>query len=205
VRSVEKSKDKEMDKLITLAQDFPFSESDLIKLSGGQASVNIVEYSELKKYKDLDHPDLLDGGNKSLIILYQLKKDFGHWVCIFFRPDEQKLEFFDSLGYSVDKELKILKSATTNNFQKSSGQDYPYLSQLISDSRYDKNVIYNDVALQKNSKDISTCGRWVGTRICLKSVPIKAFQSLFVPETAGLQANRYHPDWYVTALTMFVK
>jgi len=186
-----------MDAFIKKSKSKAFSNEDISKLCEG--AVNIYTYPELADMSNINQ--LLNYPVKcgAAIILYLSRKDFGHWVAIFKVPKtSDTIEFFDSYGYSPDDELKMINE----KFRKISNQVQPHLSRLIYDSAI-KNIIYNNVALQKHDKKqsyesaISTCGRWAGLRISLKEIPLEEFQNLFFKQ-------KFDPDWYVTALTLFI-
>jgi hypothetical protein len=184
-----------MDKEIKRGEKKAFSNEDIERLCEGE--INIHTYPELAMMSSLDQ--LLNSKVKcdAAIILYMSKPAFGHWVCIFKTPgDPETIEFFDSYGYSPDDELKMINES----YREQSNQDSAYLSALIMDALQDgyiKQVIYNKTKLQNDNTSIATCGRWAGLRIAMKEVPLKKFQSLFTNQT-------FNPDWYVSALTMFV-
>lgn len=130
------------------------------------------------------------GPDRATIVLYETEDAYGHW-CAMFEVSPTMLEFFDSYGGKPDSQLSMVPA----NYRQKSGQDYPYLSDLIKRSGY-KNVIYNDQKLQKSGPGTSTCGRWSALRVCCRNVPLKTFQRWF-------HNQRLPGDSYVTALTMF--
>jgi hypothetical protein len=78
-------------------------------------------------------------------------------------------ECFDSLGYKPDSELKFIPQ----DFRVSSGQDHTWILQLLKDQ---ESVDYNELPLQKTSRDISTCGRWCALRMKFSNMHIDDFQ-----------------------------
>lgn len=176
-----------MDKEIIKGELKSFSNEDIMRLCEGK--VNIYTYPKLAGMVSIDQ--LLNYPIRcgAAIILYMTKKNYGHWVAIF--ETKPGLEFFDSYGISPDDELKLINE----EFREQSNQDRRYLSRLMLESG--KQVIYNNINLQSKKNDISTCGRWAGLRIALRTISLKNFQNLFINQT-------FPPDWYVSALTLFV-
>lgn len=174
-----------MDKLIARSESKSFSGKDLIRLCDGK--VRILEYSQLADARSLNE---VLGRKGAVIILYETRKNYGHWVGLF-RVDKRTVEFFDPYGLMPDEELGFID----DNFREESGQSVPHLTALLAASR-DK-IIYNQFPLQKLAKNTSTCGRWCGLRIALRQLPLADFVALFV-------GQQFSPDWYVSALTMFV-
>lgn len=137
--------------------DKALSAQDIIKALNNKT--NVIIYSEIHKFRTLSQ---LLGPHKSCVILYERRKNFGHWTCVF----EQSLNcvsFFDSLGIFIDEELNFCKS-----YYKTV---QPYLSKLLRESRY-KNIEYNEYILQKTAPKINTCGRHVICRLRCKTMPI---------------------------------
>lgn len=143
------------------------TDKDIERMLNG--NTNIVLYSDLHKYNNLDQ--LLNGENNA-VILYESKPQYGHWTCII-RPDQENVEFFNSYGgvnagYPDEPLMSISK-----DFRYESGQEFPYLSQLLIDSPY--NLSYNEYKLQKKGADIRTCGRHVINRIRNINLPLDAY------------------------------
>jgi hypothetical protein len=176
-----------MDGILAQGQKISYSEEDMRRLCEGK--VKVVPYSHAKNAHNLSE---VLGSHRAAIVLYETEPSYGHW-CALFEVSPNMLEFFDPYGARPDSQLSMVPAG----FRGQSGQDYPYLSDLIKDSAY-KNVIYNDVKLQKTSPGTSTCGRWCALRVCFRNVPLKQFQRWFLHQKLA-------PDQYVTALTMFNK
>ena len=174
-----------MDRYVKFAEGKSFSRDDIKRLCENKARV--IEYGELAKYRSIDSAI---GPHGALVVLYETRESYGHW-CAIMRVDELTLEFFDPYGFPMDRELQMINPY----FREVSGQDRPHLSYLVAHSQYD--LIQNGRPLQRFAKDTNTCGRWVGLRIALRRLPLKQFIRLFVKQ-------KFPPDWYVTALTLFV-
>lgn|SRR5574337_1618016 len=158
------------------------SNDEIYKLLNGK--VKILVYPELSKFKNIDQ---LLSPHGCAIILYQTKKNFGHWIALI-KQGKNIIEHFDSYGIKPDGELKFVKSY----MRKELGQEYPHLTYLLYHSPYQ--LSYNQYRLQKMQKHISTCGRWSVARCILKDVPLDQFVKLF-------KVKNYTPDDVVTMLT----
>lgn len=144
---------------------------------------NLMTYPELTKYDNLDEAL---GKYGALVLLYETKQNYGHWVCIF-KVNKNTVEHFDSYGYKPDDELKFIP----NYFRKLNNEWYPHLTSLLYYSKY--TVIYNEYRLQKKKKGINTCGRWVVTRLNYRMIPQDVFANFFL--------EYKDPDKLVTYLT----
>jgi hypothetical protein len=164
-----------------------------------------MTYTDLAKANSLDECFIVSGElNKdspkygkdvgACALLYMTKQNFGHWVCFFRDPSDPDgtIQFFDSYGLMPDDELQFVPA----HFRKQSDQDIPHLTWLFKYSKY-KKFIYNMDKLQRVFSDVNTCGRWVATRLGLRSIPTKTFQQMFLNQ-------KFQPDWYVTAITLMV-
>lgn len=175
-------------KLVKKQMDKSFSDKDILKLC--QRKVKILTYPELHEFKTIEEALEPHG---SIALLYLTKKNYGHWVCINEMVDGS-IEFFDSYGFPVDKELDFIGK----KFKSSNDENYPYLSALLLDAQErGKDIIYNEHKLQELEEDSSTCGRWICMRIILKYLMLEDFVSIF-------RNTKFKPDFLVTALTLFV-
>jgi hypothetical protein len=166
-------------------QDYALSNFDIAKLLNNK--IKIVTYSEIANYKTID--ELLKPYNQ-IIILYESSKNMGHW-CACWKKGKM-IHMFDSYGLFIDDELKFVKNKT---FKEKSNQDYPYLTKLIYDSKYE--LDYNDHRLQRFSSGISTCGRWCVLRLLNKNLSTDAFYHKV--KEASKMADMT-PDEFVTKL-----
>lgn len=166
-----------MDKLIKKLEVDPFSNFDILNIC--DQNTKVIRYSELKKYSNID--DVLKPFD-NVVILYESKKNYGHWVCLL--KYDKIIEFFDPYGLPIDTQLKYSKDKV------------PLLSKLLVDSPY--LLAENRTKLQKLYKDVSTCGRHVCVRIILKDLPLKEYINIMVN-------NKIDPDLIVTYLTSFIK
>lgn len=176
-----------MRRILDSLKEYSFSGKDILDCVEGKTK--IVRNTEMHKFKSIYEVVSPYG---SAVILYETEPRYGHWVCLILH-NNRLLEFFDPYGHGVDEQLKFIDM----NFRLKSNQYYPYLSMLIHKSGIP--VIVNRKKLQNNYSDISSCGRHVGMRINLKSIPLEDYQSLMEKEQ-GLDA-----DDKVTFMTAFVK
>lgn len=163
-------------------KNIPLSDKDVIKLVDGKAK--IIVYSELGQYSSLE--ELLSPYG-AIFLLYETKKDFGHWVAVF-EVDENTVEYFDSYGKMIDYPLEYVPK----NLRKVLNEDYPHLTSLFYYSKY-KYLTYNHHKFQKSASNIQTCGRWAALRIVFKNIKLDTFIKLFKSRNS---------DDLVTVLTM---
>lgn len=163
-----------MDNLIKKAEDIDLSADDINRINNNNS--NIIVYHNLSNYHNFRS---MFGGKDCVILLYETKQNFGHWVCILEFPSYY--EFFDSYGFQPDTELKY---ALYDNVA--------YLTELMKTA--DKPIKTNSTRLQTFADDINTCGRWVATRTKMNHIEQPAFLSLF-------KGNSQLPDYYVSMLT----
>lgn len=150
-------------------------------LRGANGRINIIVYKDIPKYKSIY--EMLSPYN-CCIILYQTKPNYGHWVAIL--RHGKNIEHFDPYGYSIDEEL------INNNPMNLP----PYLTQLILKSRVPY-VKSNITQFQKSQSGVNTCGRWALIRCLMKHKSLEDFTDLF-------HKLKLEPDFYITALTMFI-
>lgn len=150
--------------------DYPLSAQEI------KATVNcpIMSIREFQRYTDLFQAMR---GKNCLIILYETKKEFGHWVCILIHPATRqmkpRIEFFDSLGYFPDHERIFVDK----NFKKLYFNSIPHIVKLLRDKSNQYIIEYNNHQLQGDSS--STCGRWVILRILLSDLSLEQFTKYF--------------------------
>lgn len=79
----------------------------------------------------------------------------GHWCCISIKGNN--VYFFDPLGLFPDEELKKIDT----RYRVESGQVRREIALiLLSLKRSGYNIHYNDIKFQRDSPEISTCGRY---------------------------------------------
>lgn len=148
-------------------KNIAYSNDDIYnKLKG---DVKIIKYNDLQQYDNID--DAI-GKTGNLVILYETKTNYGHWICIFKTINKNgkiMLSYFDPYGIPIDDQ---------NDFTQKSLEKKPYLSKLIIKSPYNL-IEYNEHQLQHFSKNISTCGPWCIARLKFKYLPLTRFYKLF--------------------------
>lgn len=181
-------KPKNIDYVIDQAETVPLSSEDLKALTNGKC--NIMLYSDLMEYENID--DVLEP-HGAVILLYQTtERTYGHYVTLFKKHNNPKvLEFYDSYGLSIDKQLKFSKF----NSKNMGGVAVAHLTDLIQKSNY--RVESNTKGLQKNKSQDNTCGRYAALRVIFRQLTNQQFNYT-------LSSNRhYDSDYAVSVLTLY--
>jgi len=155
---------------------------EVLELFGNK--LGFLLYEKLYGFNTL--PEVLQGKD-GVIILYQYTKFQGHYSLLTKR-DDGTYEWFDSLGYEPDYELKYFP------YDKQ-----PILSTLIR--RYITNggkVTINNYKFQRDTDGVSTCGRWCICRYAFKELNLNQFIELI--KTSGIKYDRL-----VTIMTLIIK
>lgn len=178
-----------MDRIVEMARKAAFSDAEIKELC--EQKVKIMTYTEVSSCHSIDE---VIGKHGAAIILYLTGEDYGHWVAVI-RQSNEVIEFFDSYGLSPDHELFFVGD---KKWKEKTAQDVPYLLSLMMISPY--RIIFNQVQLQSKFKDVNTCGRWCALRVIFSryGIDLKSFQQLFLKQ-------KFAPDWYCTALTLFIR
>lgn len=120
----------------------------------------ILKYNELNDYFDID---TLLYPNNNVVILLEIQKNFGHWICLKKTPiivdnhQQYIISFFDSYGKFPD----LQKHNVDEKFLKYSGQQYNKISELLDKASYKYLIEYSHLPLQNiNDLTIATCGQW---------------------------------------------
>lgn len=174
-----------MNKIINKLKESSLSGTNIMELLENRSK--IIKYGNIRFFRHID--EILNDYDNA-VILYETKKNYGHWVCIM-RRENGELEFFDPYGYFIDDQLSFIPK----NYAKSSGQNKRYLSALFYNSPY--NIVINKVSYQSKNKKISTCGRHVILRIVLKDMSLKEYHDIF-------KNDNMTPDDKVTYLTALI-
>ena len=177
------------DSIIKQYQDIALSNHEVLKLVDGKA--NVILYPDLHKYDTID--EILDPYG-ACILLFEAQPHYGHWCCVF-KIGKNLIEFFNPYGGYPDDSLKHIPS----RFRKISNQDYPHLSWLLINSRYD--LSYNEHRFQSHGPDIKTCGRWCAVRLLCRNMPLDEFYKMIKHYTKMFKLNG---DEFVTLLTMYI-
>jgi len=147
----------------------PLTGSEINKALNGRAK--IITYKDVLKFENIDE---LFKPYDAVVLLYLTSENYGHWVALIRHPPTKKyplgfIEHTDSYGIIPDEELNYAPSG----FRKEHNMVKPHLLDLYYGSGLP--VEYNDNRLQKMSKEVSTCGRWVILRILFREVPLEKF------------------------------
>jgi hypothetical protein len=172
---------EKFEKIIQKNKEKALSNREVLNLVNNKA--NLLLYKDLHNFNNIDE---VLGPHQACFLLYESKKNFGHWCCVF-KIDNNTIEFFDPYGYFVDDELDFIPE----NFRKISNQDYPHLSYLLYKSPY--MLSYNEHNFQELAKGVNTCGRWCALRMILRNYTLEEFQKIF---------NKINGDELVTLLTL---
>lgn len=170
-------------------KDIALSNYDIMKLLNGK--VKIVLYPDLHKYSSVDQ--LLEPYG-CCILLYESKKNYGHWTALIKR--DNAIEFFNSYGGDNDGLPDASLRLINPEFRIISNQLFPYLKQLMYNSPYELN--YNEFRFQKKGHDIRTCGRHCVVRVLCKNMNIYQYKE-FLNELCRYFTTDY--DGMVTLLT----
>ena len=114
-----------MDNLIKELTDMPYSGQDIMDICDNETKV--ITYKDLLKFDNIDEA-LEPYGN--IVILYEKKPNFGHWVCLIKHEDQNKIEFYDPYGFGIDDQFKLIVDKNIN------GGDNMRLSKMLVDSPY---------------------------------------------------------------------
>lgn len=161
---------------------YSLSDSDLMGLLDNKCK--IIVYPDLYKHKSLTNLFKPFG---YFILLYEMKQNVGHWVCVI--DHGELIEFFDPYGLIIDDELDYIPET----FQNQSNQNHTYLIKLLLDQL--KPIEYNHTKLQGKSPKITTCGRHTATRLLFKDIKLKDYVKLMESDP------KLNPDMIVTEFT----
>lgn len=174
-----------MDRILHKAEGIDLTSDDILEITRG--ATNIIAYSDLHSANTVED---VFADKPTACILYQTKKNFGHWVALLKDEEKNTIEFFDSYALSPDEELKY----SSHNLRIHDNQIQPHLTALINNSNY--KLIYNKVKLQKVLRDVNTCGRHCALRILLRNYSLPHYIHLMT-ENRG-----YDADMWATILTI---
>jgi len=147
---------------------------------------NILTYNELSGLNSID--DALDSLGRCILLCPVMSENSGHWVCLW--KEGSILHYFDPYGYKPEEFRKWVKPRT-KLFGMGAGEET--LMRLLRESPYE--VVWNNVAYQKDRKDINSCGRHCIVRLLLKDYTAKEYADL-------VRMSRLSADDFVTIVTM---
>jgi hypothetical protein len=170
-----------VDECIAQGNGIAYSDDNMRKICENE--VNILSYRDLMNCNSL-HQVL--GEHGAAIILYETEPQYGHWVSLLCN-EPGVVEFFDSYGKPPDSQLQYVPESMHCE---------PVLKEMCAQAG--ARLIWNDVKLQSEASDKSTCGRWASLRIAMRFMTMEQFQHFFLNQ-------KLPPDSYVTAFTMFIR
>lgn len=168
-------------------EDVALSDKQLLKIINGNAK--LVLYPDLKNYSSIDE---VLGTHTACILLFEAKKNYGHWCCLW-KLNNSTVSFFNPYGGYPDASLKHIPE----HFARISNQDYPYLSLLLYNSPY--KLTYNERQYQEKNKNIKTCGRHCGVRLICRNMSDDQYYNYMKYFTSKYHINN---DQFVTLLTI---
>jgi len=145
-----------------LRLDYPLRGKDIQRI----VDCNLIEYSQLYNTDNLDELFV----NDCCVILYRSSPKVAHWCCLL--RNKFGIEFFDPYGELIDSQIDEVKSVNPKY-----GNNYYHGKQLIKlliESKY-KCLHYNEFRLQKEAKNINTCGRHVAVRLLFKNLSLEQY------------------------------
>jgi hypothetical protein len=149
------------------------SDTDIHNFFDGK--INILKFSELKNYNNID--DVLGKYRRCIILFESGKLNRGHWCAILeVKPSNKKnyILFFDSYGLMIESELS--DRYIPKSFQKLSNQQRGSLIKLLLNQPLP--VHYNQYKLQKLKKNVNTCGKFCVFRCLLNHLTEDEFAKL---------------------------
>ena len=176
-----------MNKVIKQLKSIPLSGTDIYNAC--EKKIKVLKYGQLLQFQTIDEAF---NPYDAIALLYEIEKNYGHWVLLLRHRERGIIEFFDSYGMFIDDQLKHVSPA----FKAQSGQDFIYLSELLAKSDY--KVIYNKHKIQSKKENVSSCGRHLCLRYLMKETPLKEY--IKIVKSGGSQ----NPDDVATYLTAFI-
>jgi len=167
--------------------EYSLSDQDIEKYLYDK-KVKIMSYDRLTDYQNIN--ELLPRTRDAVVLLYRRKENYGHWVCLC--RDNNKLFFYDPLGYRPDKQLFW----TEKYLRKSLNQDEPHLSYLLNDALKRKyKIFFNETKYQKEEQAINTCGRhivnFINYFMKAKTPSFKEFYNIMVSNLKHHELNNF--------------
>lgn len=135
------------------------TDSDLTHYLGKNFRQHIIKYSDIDDFGSIDR--LLPGKKSFKIILLEETFGSGHWLLLL--KNNRTIEYFNSYGLPVSKELDFL----SDSVRAALDQSEKHLNILLDKVTKKYDIIYNKIKFQKMGSDIATCGRWVILRLIL--------------------------------------
>jgi hypothetical protein len=176
-------------KILAKYENIALTDGHIFDLLDGK--FRLVLYPQLINFRDIDE---VLGPNGACVLLFEAKKRYGHWCCLW-KLNNKTVSFFNSYGGYPDDSLDFIPE----HFAKVNNEDYPYLSLLLDKSPY--KLTYNEYAYQKHDNDIKTCGRHVCVRLWCRDMNDDQYHKYI---SMFMKKYNIDADQFVTLLTMDV-
>jgi hypothetical protein len=137
--------------------------------------------------------ELAKWADRALVFLYRSRPEYGHYMCVFERPDSEDIYVFDSYGRAPDAYGAHLSADVRVRLQ----QTMPLLLEAVLAAHY-RAIQWNEYKLQAIDPKVTTCGRWCVIRIALRDLGVKAFAQAVRAAAKSIGGT---PDQLVTLLT----
>lgn len=173
--------------ILSQYENIALSDKHLFDILNGKNK--LVIYPDLIDYDNID--DVL-GSHGMCTLLFEAKKNYGHWCCLW-KLNDDTVSFFNSYGGYPDDSLDYIPE----HFARISNQNYPYLSLLLDKSPYE--LTYNERSYQKKTKGIRTCGRHCAVRLLCRNMSDDEYYDYIEHFTKKYDIDA---DEFVTLLTM---
>jgi len=152
--------------------EYPLSGSDIKQALNNK--VKLITYSDLMEYDNIF--DVLKPYNKVVILFETTARLIGHYTCLFKCNSEitgESIIFFDPYGMKPERELSFSPDwlLEVTNAKKN------LLYRLFKQNEIP--IRYNQHDLQKWSRKVSTCGRWVIIRLMYDQYDENEFYQIF--------------------------
>ena len=166
----------------------PMTNFDLEKYLSVQPS-DIIKYSELSDYKQIE--DLLPKDGDFKVLLIEDKYNSGHFVGLF--RFGKTLEYFNSYGEKYDTDWKFIPRMVRVIL----GQATNDLTRLFKDAaKRGFKIVWNRKRIQKLDPKIQTCGRFVVMRRHLSQMGFRDLDDFLnrMEQLRDLNGGKSH-DW----------
>lgn len=155
-------------------ETYSLSSADIRNVLKG---IKIIEYPQLAETNDIF--EIFDYDGRCVLFFVtneQGKNVVGHWECIINDKENNIINFFDSYGLQPDSAEEYLNK----NLKLKLKENGPLLMPLLQKANEEKGtkIFYNNVKLQEMKPNVSTCGRYVVTRLIHKNMNNQQFIQL---------------------------
>lgn len=146
-------------------ESYELSNTDIKKIVG---NVPIIKYPDLANYKTIN--DALGKKNAFVLFFETINNQTGHWQLVF--KQGNVINFWDSYGLAPSGAKKYIQKQTLNRLKEFK----PLLPNLLNQAvKNGMTVTYNKNDYQSWQGDVSTCGRFVSTRLLNRNLSEQEF------------------------------